>query len=60
MTTIDENGIQIGREAARILLERMNRDSKKALKTVTIPPTLIVRETTAKVKAAPKKKSSKV
>lgn len=60
MTTIDENGIQIGREAARILLERMNRDSKKALKTVTIPPTLIVRETTAKAKAAPKKKSSRV
>lgn len=59
MTTIDENGILIGREAARILLERMNKDSKKALRKVSIPPTLLVRETTAKPKAVPKKKSSK-
>lgn len=59
MTTIDENGIQIGREAARILLERMNKDSKKALTKVVIAPQLIVRETTGKPKAAPKKRVAK-
>lgn len=59
MTTIDENGIQIGREAARILLERMNKDSKKALRTVTIAPQLVVRETTGPAKAAPKKRAAK-
>ena len=60
MTTIDENGVQIGREAARILLDRMNKDSKKALTKISIPPTLIVRETTAKVKPSAKKKSAKI
>lgn len=59
LTTIDENGIQIGREAARILLERMNKDSKKALTKVVITPSLIVRETTGKVKAAVKKRAAK-
>ena len=59
VAAFDENGVQIGREAARILLDRMNKDSKKALTKISIPPTLIVRETTAKVKSTPKKRATK-
>lgn len=55
LTTIDEMGIQIGREAAKILLERMNNKPRQNVTKVSIAPQLIVRSTTSKVKAASKK-----
>lgn len=55
LTTIDEMGIQIGREAAKILLERMNNKPRQAITKVSIVPQLVVRTTTSKVKAASKK-----
>ncbi len=59
LTTVDEQGAQIGREAARILLERMNKDSAKALTKILISPQLSVRDTTAKPKAVAKKRTNK-
>ena len=59
LTTVDEQGAQIGREAARILLERMNKDSAKALTKILISPQLSVRDTTAKPKSVAKKRTGK-
>lgn len=54
LTTIDEMGIQIGREAARVLLERMNNEPRKARTKISISPQLTVRATTAKPKPKPR------
>jgi DNA-binding LacI/PurR family transcriptional regulator len=56
LTTVDEVGIQIGREAARILLDRMDKVSSKARMKTLISPQLSVRSTTAKVASKRAKK----
>jgi DNA-binding LacI/PurR family transcriptional regulator len=54
LTTVDEMGVQLGREAARILLERMNKDPRRAITKVSVAPQLAVRSSTAKVNSRKK------
>lgn len=60
LTTVDEMGIQIGREAAQILLERMNKPSRNPIRKVSIPPQLVLRSTTAPVKSTNKMRDKKL
>lgn len=48
LTTVDEQGIPVGLEAAKILLERIGKKSTSPAKNVLIKPTLVLRSTTAK------------
>lgn len=54
LTTIDEMGIQIGREAARVLLEKMISEPKKTRTKISISPQLAIRATTAKPRSKTK------
>ena len=56
LSTIDEMGVHVGREAARILLERMNSAPRKPRTIVSIAPQLAVRASTAKVNTRSRKK----
>jgi len=48
LTTVDEQGVPVGLESAKILLERMGRKRGSPPKNVLIKPTLVLRSTTAK------------
>ncbi|WP_296633210.1 LacI family DNA-binding transcriptional regulator [Rhodoluna sp.] len=50
LTTVDEQGIPVGREAASLLLERISSSGKYQPKNILIKPTLIARGSSAKVK----------
>jgi DNA-binding LacI/PurR family transcriptional regulator len=55
LSTIDEQGEPVGRQAAAILLDRINgNDIGRAAKTILIIPSLVVRESTAPLKQAKK------
>jgi DNA-binding LacI/PurR family transcriptional regulator len=50
LTTIDEQGIPVGRQTASLLLERIGGTAKYTPRTILIKPTLIPRSTVAKPK----------
>ncbi len=48
LTTVEQKGYEMGREAVRILIDRINNDEPdKEFKTVVLTPELITRESTA-------------
>lgn len=49
LTTVDEQGVPVGLEAAKILLERIAKTGSLEPKNVSIKPTLVLRSTTAAV-----------
>lgn len=55
LSTIDEQGEPVGRQAATILLDRIDgKEIGRAAKTILIVPTLVVRESTAHLKKSKK------
>jgi LacI family transcriptional regulator len=50
LTTVDEQGVPVGRQAASLLLERIGQHATSAPKNISIAPTLVVRGSTAKAK----------
>jgi DNA-binding LacI/PurR family transcriptional regulator len=50
LTTVDEQGVPVGRKAARLLLERIGSKTQARPKRELITPTLIIRNSTAKPK----------
>lgn len=50
LTTVDEQGVPVGRKAARLLLERIGSKTQAKPKRELITPTLILRDSTAKPK----------
>ena len=50
LTTVDEQGVPVGRKAARLLLERIGSKTQAKPKRELITPSLILRESTAKPK----------
>ncbi|MEY4494246.1 MAG: hypothetical protein RL570_361 [Actinomycetota bacterium] len=58
LSTVDEIGIQIGRDAARVLFDRMEKEPRKTVTKITIAPQLLARETTARVKRTSGRKST--
>lgn len=51
LTTVDDNGFAVGREAGRLLLERMAGDEPRVSVTRTLDPRLVERGTTAPARA---------
>ncbi|MFM1844777.1 MAG: hypothetical protein RI917_95 [Actinomycetota bacterium] len=51
LTTVDEEGIQVGRRAAELLLARFSESKQSKSKQVWVRPSLIIRESTRKPKA---------
>lgn len=55
LSTIDEQGEPVGRQAATLLLDRINeREIGRAAKSILIIPSLVVRESTAPIKKSKK------
>ena len=52
LTTVDQSGYEIGRIACNLLLDRISRtDNESAIaKSVTLSPTLIIRESSKRKK----------
>lgn len=50
LTTVDEQGVPVGRQAASLLLERIGQKTSSAPKSISIKPTLVVRTSTSRVK----------
>jgi DNA-binding LacI/PurR family transcriptional regulator len=50
LTSVDEQGVPVGRRAARMLLERIGSKTQSKPKRELITPTLILRDSTAKPK----------
>ncbi|WP_138315928.1 LacI family DNA-binding transcriptional regulator [Rhodoluna limnophila] len=50
LTTVDEQGVPVGRQAASLLLERIGQHTTSAPRNISIAPTLVVRGSTAKAK----------
>lgn len=48
LTTVDEQGVPVGRKAARLLLERIGSKTQAKPKRELVTPTLIIRNSTAK------------
>ncbi len=49
LTTVDEQGVPVGRQTASLLLERIGQKTTSAPKSISIKPTLVVRNSTAMV-----------
>ncbi len=48
LTTVDQGTVQIGRQAAELLMEQIGAKRKPRLRKVLIPPKLVVRQSTAR------------
>lgn len=47
LTTVDEQGVPVGRQTASLLLERIGQKTTSAPKSISIKPTLVLRNSTA-------------
>jgi LacI family transcriptional regulator len=48
LTTVDQGTVQIGRQAAELLMEQIGAKRKPRLRKILIPPKLVVRQSTAR------------